>query len=391
VTFQVSANSFFQTNTQQAERLFSLVADACELDASETLLDLYSGTGAISLLLARRVRAVYGIEVAAAAVADAIRNARANGIDNCTFLAGEVRHVLPDLVRQGVSASIVVADPRARASIQRRCSRWRPWRPRGSCTSRATRPRSRATWPTRPPRLPARVGAAGGHVPADPAHRGRRPPAPAGMRAFLTRRLLQSLVVLLGSRSSSSSSSTSPATRRWCCCRRRRRRRTSGSSANGWASTTRSSCSYARFLRGALQGNFGESIRHGEPAFGLVVERMPATFQLAGAALLLALCLAIPAGIVSAFRRNTLIDYVSTVIALPRPVHADLLARYHADPSLLRAAQLLPSSGRGEWRHLVLPAVTLASSRRRASPGSRGRGCWRCWARTTSAPRAPRA
>ena len=111
VTFQVSANSFFQTNTQQAERLFSLVADACELDGSETLLDLYSGTGAISLLLARRVRAVYGIEVAAAAVADAIRNARANGIDNCTFLAGEVRHVLPDLVHQGVSASIVVADP----------------------------------------------------------------------------------------------------------------------------------------------------------------------------------------------------------------------------------------------------------------------------------------
>ena len=111
VTFQVSANSFFQTNTRQAERLFALVADACELDESETLLDLYSGTGAISLLLARRVRAVYGIEVAAAAVADAIRNARANGIDNCTFLAGEVRHVLPDLVRQGVSASIVVADP----------------------------------------------------------------------------------------------------------------------------------------------------------------------------------------------------------------------------------------------------------------------------------------
>jgi 23S rRNA (uracil1939-C5)-methyltransferase len=111
VTFQVSANSFFQTNTAQAERLFALVAEACELDGTETLLDLYAGTGAISLLLAPRVRAVYGIEVAAAAVADATRNARANGIDNCTFLAGEVRHVLPDLVRQGVSASVVVADP----------------------------------------------------------------------------------------------------------------------------------------------------------------------------------------------------------------------------------------------------------------------------------------
>ena len=111
VVFQVSANSFFQTNSRQAERLFAIVESACALDGTETLLDLYSGTGAISLLLARRVRAVYGIELAAAAVADAIRNARANGIENCTFLAGEVRHVLPELMRQGIRASVVVADP----------------------------------------------------------------------------------------------------------------------------------------------------------------------------------------------------------------------------------------------------------------------------------------
>jgi 23S rRNA (uracil1939-C5)-methyltransferase len=111
VAFQVSANSFFQTNTAQAERLFALVAEACELDGADIVLDLYSGTGAISLLLARRVARVYGIEVAAAAVADATRNARANGIDNCTFLAGEVRHVLPALMSEGVRASVVVADP----------------------------------------------------------------------------------------------------------------------------------------------------------------------------------------------------------------------------------------------------------------------------------------
>jgi 23S rRNA (uracil1939-C5)-methyltransferase len=49
--------------------------------------------------------------VAAAAVADATRNARANGIDNCTFLAGEVRHVLPALMSEGMRASVVVADP----------------------------------------------------------------------------------------------------------------------------------------------------------------------------------------------------------------------------------------------------------------------------------------
>src|SRR5947209_17690314 len=64
VTFQVSANSFFQTNTLQAEKLFAIVEEACELTGEETLLDLYAGTGAISLLLARRVRAVYGIELA---------------------------------------------------------------------------------------------------------------------------------------------------------------------------------------------------------------------------------------------------------------------------------------------------------------------------------------
>lgn len=111
LAFQVSANSFFQTNTAQAERLFAVVEEACALEGGETVLDLYSGTGAISLLLARRCRRVYGVEVAAAAVADAVRNARENGIENCTFLSGEVRHVLPTLVRDGVSAEVVVADP----------------------------------------------------------------------------------------------------------------------------------------------------------------------------------------------------------------------------------------------------------------------------------------
>ena len=111
VIFQVSANSFFQTNTAQAERLFGLVTEACELTGAETVFDLYSGTGAISLLLARRCARVYGIELAAAAVADAGRNARLNGIDNCTFLSGEVRHVLPALIQDGVRPDVVVADP----------------------------------------------------------------------------------------------------------------------------------------------------------------------------------------------------------------------------------------------------------------------------------------
>jgi 23S rRNA (uracil1939-C5)-methyltransferase len=75
------------------------------------VLDLYSGTGAISLLLARRARWVYGVELAQAAVDDAGANATANGITNCTFVSGEVRFVLPALIAKGVTAEVVVADP----------------------------------------------------------------------------------------------------------------------------------------------------------------------------------------------------------------------------------------------------------------------------------------
>jgi len=111
LTFQVSAGSFFQTNTTQAERLFGLVLAAAALTGEETVLDLYAGTGAISLLLARRCRRVFGIEVAPAAVADAVRNAEINGITNCTFLAGEVRFALPELISRGVTADVAVCDP----------------------------------------------------------------------------------------------------------------------------------------------------------------------------------------------------------------------------------------------------------------------------------------
>ena len=116
---------------------------------------------------------------------------------------------------------------------------------------------------------------------------------------------------------------------------------------------------YGRFLSGALRGDFGQSVRHGEPAFALVMERMPATFELSGAALALALCLSIPAGIISAIRRNTLVDYIATVVALlgqsmPTFWLGIMLI-------LLFSVQLnvLPSSGRGGWQHILLPAVTL--------------------------------
>ena len=116
---------------------------------------------------------------------------------------------------------------------------------------------------------------------------------------------------------------------------------------------------YLRFLKGAIAGNFGESLRHGEPAMHLVVERLPATFQLAGAGLLLALCLAIPAGIISAVKRNTVIDYFSTVVALL----GQAMPTFWLGIMLILVFSVrlnwLPSSGRGDLQHLVLPAITL--------------------------------
>jgi len=116
---------------------------------------------------------------------------------------------------------------------------------------------------------------------------------------------------------------------------------------------------YGRFLGGALRGDFGQSVRHGEPAFPLVLERLPATFQLSGAALLVALVLAIPAGVLSAVRRNTLTDYVATVVALLGQSMPTFWLGIMLILVFSVQLNLLPSSGRGGLEHLVLPAVTL--------------------------------
>jgi ABC-type dipeptide/oligopeptide/nickel transport system permease component len=116
---------------------------------------------------------------------------------------------------------------------------------------------------------------------------------------------------------------------------------------------------YGRFLFGAVRGDFGQSIRHGEPAFALVMERMPATFELSGAALAIALCLAIPAGIVSAVRRNSVLDYVSTVVALLGQSMPTFWLGIMLILFFSVQLNLLPSSGRGGWQHMLLPAVTL--------------------------------
>jgi ABC-type dipeptide/oligopeptide/nickel transport system permease component len=116
---------------------------------------------------------------------------------------------------------------------------------------------------------------------------------------------------------------------------------------------------YGRFLGGALRGDFGQSVRHGEPAFDLVLERLPATFELSGAALVVALLLAIPAGVVSAVRRNTATDYVATVVALLGQSMPTFWLGIMLILIFSVQLNVLPSSGRGGLEHLLLPAITL--------------------------------
>ncbi len=107
-TFEVSANSFFQTNTRQAARLYDTVRQYAGLDGTQTVLDLYSGTGTIPIFLSPWARSVVGIEIAASAVADARRNCDRNAVANCRFIEGDIRHVLADL---DARTEVAIVDP----------------------------------------------------------------------------------------------------------------------------------------------------------------------------------------------------------------------------------------------------------------------------------------
>jgi 23S rRNA (uracil1939-C5)-methyltransferase len=112
--FLISPEAFFQTNTEMAERLYGIAVEYAALRGHEQVFDLYSGIGTIGLSLATRARHVVGLEIAEAAVADAIENARVNEIQNASFYAGDARLALRELVeRQGRPDVAVIDPPRA--------------------------------------------------------------------------------------------------------------------------------------------------------------------------------------------------------------------------------------------------------------------------------------
>jgi 23S rRNA (uracil1939-C5)-methyltransferase len=111
LTFHISARSFFQVNTEQAEVLYNKALEYAALTGKETVIDAYCGTGTISLFLAQRARRVYGIEIVAPAIRDAEKNARDNHIRNAEFIVGDATAVMPRLYKEGIRPDVIVVDP----------------------------------------------------------------------------------------------------------------------------------------------------------------------------------------------------------------------------------------------------------------------------------------
>src|SRR2546425_1217854 len=118
---------------------------------------------------------------------------------------------------------------------------------------------------------------------------------------------------------------------------------------------------YASFLVGAVTGDFGISFRHQQPALGLVMDRLPATLELAFAALVLAVVVAVPLGIIAALNRGRLAD----VLAMAFAVVGQATPYFWMGIMLILIVSVelgwLPTSGRGSFAHLILPAITLGT------------------------------
>lgn len=111
LSFQLSVPSFFQVNPEQTEVLYQKAAEFAGLTGRETVVDLYCGTGTISLVLARQAGQVIGAEIVPSAVEDAKENARRNGITNAEFICADAGEAAAELSRRGLRPDVICVDP----------------------------------------------------------------------------------------------------------------------------------------------------------------------------------------------------------------------------------------------------------------------------------------
>ncbi|MBO4587650.1 MAG: 23S rRNA (uracil(1939)-C(5))-methyltransferase RlmD [Bacteroidales bacterium] len=110
--FRINPKSFYQTNSAQAQRLYSFVAEFADLQPSDTVYDLYTGTGTIAQFVASMCRRVVGIEYVKEAIDDAKVNAALNNLDNTEFFAGDMADILTDeFISLHGTPDVVITDP----------------------------------------------------------------------------------------------------------------------------------------------------------------------------------------------------------------------------------------------------------------------------------------
>jgi len=118
---------------------------------------------------------------------------------------------------------------------------------------------------------------------------------------------------------------------------------------------------YWRFFLKVARGDFGSSLQHQQPAMGLVLERLPASLVLTVTGVLLAVAIALPLGILAAVRRGTWVDHVAVAITAVGQSAPFFWIALMLMLLLAVTLHLLPTTGYGTWRHLVMPALTLAT------------------------------
>jgi len=112
LNFKITAKSFYQTNPKQAHVLYQLVREWADLNGSEVVYDLYTGTGTIALFLASQCKKIVGIEAIPEAVEDAQFNAKNNQIDNAFFEAGDMKSLFnEDFIKQHGKPDVIITDP----------------------------------------------------------------------------------------------------------------------------------------------------------------------------------------------------------------------------------------------------------------------------------------
>lgn len=109
--FELDTASFFQINRIQAENLYTAALDMADISKKDLVLDLYCGTGTITLLLAKRAQHAIGVEIVEQAILNAKKNAKRNDVTNVDFICSNSKNASADLLKKGISPDVICVDP----------------------------------------------------------------------------------------------------------------------------------------------------------------------------------------------------------------------------------------------------------------------------------------